>query len=256
MIMHRIDINCDLGEGFGVYQIGHDEQIFPLISSANIACGFHAGDPVIMQRSVELALQYQVSIGVHPGTSDLAGFGRRSMALSEKEVEALLIYQVGALDAFARANGAVVHHVKPHGWLYNEAAGNPSLARVIVSTIKRVSPNLVFFGLSGSMLEQAALKEGLQFAREGFIDRAYRTDGSLVPRSQPMALITDPEKAATQALRLVLEKKVQSVDGADVAVEIDTLCVHGDNPQVVEILRTVHEQFEKHGVTITSVETQ
>lgn len=251
--MQRIDINCDLGEGFGVYQIGHDELIFPLITSANIACGFHAGDPVIMQRCVKLALRQPVSIGAHPGTSDLAGFGRRSIALSENEVEALLIYQVGALEAFARANGATVRHVKPHGWLYNEAARNLTLAKVIAGTIRRISPGLILFGRSGSMLEQAAQEEGLPFAREAFIDRGYCRDGSLAPRSEPEALITDPRTATAQALRLVLEKKIRSVDGSDVPIEADTLCVHGDNPRVVEILDSVHEEFGEHGIELTPV---
>ena len=250
--MHRIDINCDLGEGFGSYEVGHDVQLFPLITSANIACGFHAGDPYIMRRSVELAIQHRVSIGAHPGTPDLAGFGRRKMDLSPLEIECCLIYQIGALDAVARAQGAVLSHVKPHGWLYNEAARNLELARVIARAVKRISSQLVLFGLSGSFLVRAAEEEGVPFAREAFIDRAYLADGSLAPRSMPGAVITNPFRAAAQALRLAKGDKFACLQQGEIQVTADTLCVHGDSPEVVRVLKETRKTLRENKVQLQS----
>ena len=252
--MLRIDINCDLGEGFGVYQVGQDEQIFPLITSANIACGFHAGDPVTMRRSVELAIRHHVSIGAHPGTPDLVGFGRRRMDLLPEDIENNLIYQIGALDAMARAQGTALRHVKPHGWLYNEAAKNLDLARVIVRAVKMVFSHLVIFGLSGSYLIQAAQEEGVPFAREAFVDRAYLQDGSLAPRKTPGALITNPAQAAAQVLRLVKGEKVVCLGRGEVQVAADTLCVHGDNPEVIRILSEVRKVLREHKVQAAAFE--
>jgi UPF0271 protein len=252
--MPRIDINCDLGEGFGVYQVGQDERVFPLITSANIACGFHAGEPVTMQRSVELAIRHHVSIGAHPGTPDLVGFGRRRMDLLPEEIESILLYQIGALDAMARAHGAALRHVKPHGWLYNEAARNLELARVIARAVKRVSPRLILFGLSGSLSIRAAEEEGVPFAREAFVDRAYLQDGTLAPRSRPGALITNPARAAFQALRLAQGAKVVCLQSGEIPVAADTLCVHGDNPAVIRILREVRKVLREHKVQASALE--
>ena len=252
--MPRIDINCDLGEGFGVYEVGQDERIFPLITSANIACGFHAGDPVIMQRSVELAIRHHVSIGAHPGTPDLMGFGRRRMDLEPDEIECLLIYQIGAIEAMARAHGAVLRHVKPHGWLYNEAASNLELARGIARAVKKVSPRLVLFGLSGSFLIRAAEEEGLPFAREAFVDRAYLEDGTLAPRTRPGAVITNPDRAANQALRIAQAKEVICLQRGEIHVGADTLCVHGDNPEVLRVLREVRKVLGQHKIPISAFE--
>jgi UPF0271 protein len=249
--MQRIDINCDLGESFGVYHLGKDEDIYPLITSANIACGFHAGDPQIMRASVAMALQHQVAIGAHPGTPDLAGFGRRVMGLSGEEIENALIYQIGALEAFARAYGSHLSHVKPHGWLYNAAAQDLVLATFIVRAVKAVSPRLVLFGLAGSHLIEAAKHEGLDYAQEAFIDRTYQSGGALTPRTSGQALITDPEKAAQQALDIVLKGTVQATDGAEVVIQADTLCVHGDNPNTPLVLAAVRQRLQEEEVRIS-----
>ena len=189
---------------------GGDVAIFPLISSANIACGFHAGDPQVMRHSVSLALRHGVSIGAHPGTHDLQGFGRRAMDLSTEEVENLLLYQIGALDAFARAAGGRIRHVKPHGWLYNEAAKNAKFAQIIASTVRSLNPEWILFGAAGSQLIAAAKDARLPFAEEAFADRTYEIDGSLTPRSQPGSLITDPAQAARQCLDVVLKGKLKT----------------------------------------------
>ena len=249
--MKSIDLNCDLGEGFGIYQAGVDEAIFPLISSANIACGFHAGDPQVMRRSVSLTLQHGVSIGAHPGTPDLQGFGRRAMDLSLHEIENLLIYQVGALDGFARAAGGRIRHIKPHGWLYNEAAKNPDLSKTIVNTIRTMNPDWILFGATGSYLIAAAKEAGLPFAEEAFADRTYQRDASLSPRSQSGSLITDPDQAAQQCLDIVLRGKVKTTNGAEVPLRADTMCVHGDNPSVLSILNCIREELKRHSVSVS-----
>ena len=249
--MPRIDINCDLGESFGVYKLRQDEKIYPLITSANIACGFHAGDPQVMRASVALAVQHGVAIGAHPGTPDLLGFGRRGMELSQEEFANALIYQIGALEAFAKVHHSRLSHVKAHGWLYNAAAKDFDLAIVIARTVKAVSPQLVLFGLAGSHLIRAAQEMGLAFAQEAFIDRTYEADGTLMKRSAEGALITDPEKAAQQALSIVLEGKVRAADGTGVEIHADTLCVHGDNPSAVTVLSEVRKRLLDTGVKIS-----
>jgi len=248
--MPRIDINCDLGEGFGIYKLGLDEQIYPLITSANIACGFHAGDPQVMRASVSLAVQHHVAIGAHPGTPDLIGFGRRGMELSAEELENALIYQMGALQAFAKAHGSRLSHVKPHGWLYNAAAEDLNLASTVVRAIQSASPDLVLFGLSGSQLIQAAKQASLPYAEEAFIDRTYQSDGTLTSRRSDQALITDPERATQQALDLVLRGRVQALNGSEVKIHADTLCVHGDNPNAVVLLTRVRNKLREEGVEI------
>jgi len=249
-MMPRIDINCDLGESFGVYKLGQDEKIYPLITSASIACGFHAGDPQVMRASVALALQHGVAIGAHPGTPDLLGFGRRGMELSQDEFANALIYQVGALESFAKVHHSRLSHVKPHGWLYNAAASNLDLALTIARAVKAVSPQLVLFALAGSQQVEAAIQIGLACAQEAFIDRTYQNDGTLTSRHSDKALISDPEKAAQQALSIVLAGKVQAVDGTPVEIRADTLCVHGDNPNAVSVLTEVRKGLLDAGVTI------
>jgi UPF0271 protein len=248
--MHSVDINCDLGEGFGVYCVAPDEDIFPLISSANIACGFHAGDPQTMRRCVELAVSHGVSVGAHPGTPDLAGFGRRAMELSDTELENGLIYQVGAVEAMCRAVGTQLRHVKPHGWLYNASAKNRTLAVGIARAIQKVNADLRLVGLAGSESILAAQAIGLPHAAEAFIDRTYEADGSLSPRSSPGSVITNPESAAQQCLNIVLSSTVKSRSGTTTRIAADTLCVHGDNPAVLQILKGVRECLAAHQVTI------
>jgi 5-oxoprolinase (ATP-hydrolysing) subunit A len=248
--MRRIDINCDLGESFGIYKLGQDEKIYPLITSANIACGFHAGDPQVMRASVARAVQYQVAVGAHPGTPDLLGFGRHGMELSQEEFKNAVIYQIGALEAFARAHHTHLSHVKLHGWLYNTAAKDFDLALTIAQAVKAVSPQLVLFGLAGSQMIQAAKQAGLPHAQEAFMDRTYQCDGTLTSRSSEKALICDPERAAQQAVSIVLEGRVRAVDGTPVEVRADTLCVHGDNPNAVSVLTEARKRLLENGVKI------
>lgn len=248
--MRSVDINCDLGEGFGIYCAAPDEHIFPLISSANIACGFHAGDPQTMRRCVELAVSHGVSIGAHPGTPDLAGFGRRAMELSDAELENALIYQSGAIEAMCRVVGTQVRHVKPHGWLYNASAKDGRLAAVIARAIKKVNPNLRLFGLAGSESIAAAQAIGLPHASEAFIDRTYEPDGSLSPRSSSGSVITNPESAAQQCLDIVLNATGKSRSGSVTQIAAETLCVHGDNPSVLQILKCVRERLAEHQIEI------
>ena len=248
--MNHIDINCDLGEGFGVYRAAPDERIFPLISSANIACGFHAGDPQVMRQSVQLALQHAVAIGAHPGTLDLAGFGRRPVELSVVELENLLVYQVGALQAFCRLEETCIHHVKLHGWLYNAAAKDKRMAAVVAKTLKALDPSWCLYGLANSKLTKAAKEAGLLCVEEAFIDRTYQPDGTLTSRGEAVSLIMDAEVAAQQCLDLVLKRRVRTAAGVEIRVAAETLCIHGDNPAVLEILSRVHECLSQNRVEI------
>jgi len=248
--MRSVDINCDLGEGFGVYRTAPDEDIFPLISSANVACGFHAGDPQTMRRCVELAVRHGVSVGAHPGTPDLAGFGRRAMELSDAEFENALIYQVGALEGMCRAAGTRICHVKPLGWLYNAAAKDGRLAAIIARTIQKLNPDLRLFGLAGSQSIFAAQAIGLPRASEAFIDRTYEGDGSLSHRSVAGSLITNPESAAQQCLDIVLKCSVKIPSGDEVRIVAETLCVHGDNANVLQILECVRRRLAANNIQI------
>jgi len=248
--VRSIDINCDLGEGFGIYHTAPEEQIFPWISSANIACGFHAGDPQTMRRSVQLAIAHGVAIGAHPGTPDLAGFGRRAMELSNSELENALVYQIGALEAFCRTVGTFIHHVKPHGWLYNEAARNPRIAEVIASVVKTLNSSWILFGLAGSELPRAARQLGVPHAAEAFIDRAYEPDGSLASRGLRGSVIVHPETAVQQCLDIVLRSRVRTASGVEVPLAADTLCVHGDNPAASDILPLVRDCLHENGVDV------
>lgn len=248
--MRTVDINCDLGEGFGSYRTAPEELIFPLISSANVACGFHAGDPQIMRHCVQLAVRHGVSLGAHPGTPDLAGFGRRAMELSDAELENGIIYQVGALEGMCRVVGSEIRHVKPHGWLYNAAAKNNRLAAVIAQAVQKLNPALRLFGLAGSELIRAAQAIGLPHASEAFIDRTYEADGALSQRSAAGSLITDPELAAQQCLDIVLKSHVRTVTGNEISLEAETLCVHGDNANVLCILECVRERLAAHQIHV------
>ena len=251
--MRCVDINCDLGEGFGVYRAAPDEEIFPLISSANIACGFHAGDPQTMRCCVELAVRHGVGIGAHPGTPDLAGFGRRAMNLSDAELENALIYQVGALEGMCRSVGTQIRHVKPHGWLYNAAAKDSRLAAVIARTILKLDPAWRLFGLAGSESICAAQAIGLPYASEAFIDRTYESDGSLRHRSVAGSVIVNPEFAAQQCLDIVLKSCVRTASGQEIRIAADTLCVNGDNASVLAILECVRERLAAHQIQVKSL---
>ncbi|MDO6389718.1 5-oxoprolinase subunit PxpA [Pontibacter sp. BT731] len=245
-----VDLNCDLGESFGAYRMGNDEQILPFVTSANIACGFHAGDPGVMRKTVQLCLQHNVAIGAHPGLPDLVGFGRRNMAVSAEEVYDMVVYQIGALQAFVQAEGSTLHHVKPHGALYNMAATDTKLAEAIAEAVYKVNPEALLYGLAGSELIKAANRLHLGAANEVFADRTYQQDGTLTSRRQPDALITDPDKAASQVLRMVQEGKVQSQQGVELGIQADTVCIHGDGPHALVFARHLHEKLQREGIAL------
>jgi UPF0271 protein len=254
--MNQIDLNCDMGESFGRYTLGNDAAMLDVVTSANIACGAHAGDPVVMRRTVELAAEKGVAVGAHPGYPDLQGFGRRALGMDPAALEAALLYQIGALHAFAHRASVDLHHVKPHGALYNTAAVDEEVAESVVRAIAGFDPDLIVVALSGSALAAAAEARGLRVAREGFADRAYRRDGTLVPRGVPGAVIQDPEEIAARAVRMVTEGIVETLDGESIDLEIDTLCVHGDTTGAPEIARTLRAALERAGVEVRAPQQQ
>lgn len=246
----RIDLNCDLGESFGAWRMGADEAVMPHVSSANVACGFHAGDPDTMRRTVELARDAGVAIGAHVALPDLQGFGRREMRIMPAEAHAMTLYQVGALAAFARAAGTFLRHVKPHGALYNMAARDARLADAIAAAIRDFDPLLVLVGLAGSELPRAGERHGLAVAHEAFADRRYRADGSLVPRHEAGAVIDDVEASLAQALAIARGGEIAAQDGAALRLRADTLCVHGDHADAPLRARLLHGALSAAGVRI------
>jgi len=249
--MTNIDINCDMGESFGHWKLGDDQAIMPYITSANVACGAHAGDPNVMAETVRLAVKHKVAVGAHPGYPDLPGFGRRTMQLQREEVVNTILYQLGALSAVAHANGAELTHVKPHGALYNEASQDRQLADSIVEAISRFSTSLALVGLPNSQLEAAAHGARLPFLREGFADRAYEPNGLLRNRKLPDALIAAPERAAEQALQLA-RGQVTAADGSTLVLQVDTICIHGDTPGAASIARAVREALRGAGFNVAA----
>lgn len=247
-----IDLNCDLGESFGAYRIGSDEAIMPYISSANIACGFHAGDAAVMRRTVRLCLEHGVAIGAHPGLPDLAGFGRRAMHISADEAYEMVVYQIGALLGFVKSEGGVLRHVKPHGALYNMAAADIRLAEAIAEAVYKVEPELILYGLSGSKLTEAARGRGLRVAEEVFADRTYRADGALTPRTEPDAVWHEADSAAAQVIRMVIEGKVKTREGIDVNVLADTVCIHGDGPHALGFAEVIRRRLLDAGIVISA----
>jgi len=239
-----------MGESFGAWNMGNDAAILPFVTSANIACGFHAGDPAVMKRTVRAALRASVAIGAHPGLPDLVGFGRRDLAVSAEEAFDMTVYQLGALAAVTKAEGGVLHHLKPHGALYNMAAANAALAEAIAEAVYKVQPELVLYGLAGSELTNAAEKLGLRTAHEVFADRTYQANGTLTPRRQPDALITDPEAAIAQVLRMVQTGQVRTQQGHDVAIQADTVCIHGDGAHALDFARRINEVLHQAGVVL------
>ena len=248
--MARIDLNCDMGESFGAWRMGNDLEILDHVTSANIACGFHAGDPTTMRKTVEAAVAKGVAVGAHPGLPDLQGFGRRTMAVSPAEAYDLTVYQIGALAAFVQAAGGRLAHVKAHGALYNMAAKDPQLSEAIARAVHDVDPDLVLFGLAGSETIRAAEKVGVRAAGEVFADRSYQDDGSLTPRSRPDAMIEDADRAAAQVRRMVCDGVVRSTSGAEVAVRADTLCIHGDQPGALAFVKRIRIELERAGVDV------
>lgn len=251
--MAVVDLNCDMGESFGAYRIGADDEVLPHVTSANIACGFHGGDPAVMRRTVAAAKAHGVAVGAHPGLPDLVGFGRRAMDITPEEAYDLVVYQVGALAAFAAAAGVTLSHVKPHGALYNMAAATPALAESIARAVRDVDAGLALFGLAGSHLVRAGEAAGLRTASETFADRAYMADGSLVSRKRPDAMVTDALEAVRRAVRMVREGVVRAVSGEAVMIRADTICIHGDGAHAAELARALREGLEQEGITVRAV---
>jgi 5-oxoprolinase (ATP-hydrolysing) subunit A len=248
--MKKIDVNCDLGESFGAYKIGQDEEMLKYVTSVNIACGFHAGDPKTMRETIERAVENQVGIGAHPGFPDLNGFGRRNMDMTPQEIYDLVVYQVGALDGFVRIAGAKLQHVKPHGALYNMAAKDESISNAIAQAVCAYDPSLILYGLSGSELIAAGKRIGLPTASEVFADRTYQQDGSLTSRKLSDAMIKEDSVAAGQVVRMVKEGRVRSLQGTDVDIQSDTVCIHGDGPHALSFAQHLRTTLLKSSITV------
>jgi UPF0271 protein len=254
MAVKKIDMNSDVGESFGNYKIGLDEEVIPLISSANIACGFHAGDPAVMKRTIAIAKENGVALGAHPGFPDLIGFGRRNMDVSLEEIQDYVTYQVGALQAFAVAQGLKLQHVKPHGALYTMAVQNPDIWDAVAEAVCAIDPALVVFVLAGpgrKELEAIGSKHGIRIAYEFFGDRAYNPDGSLVSRKLPGAVLHDHQQVAEKVLKMVSEGSVICADGSEIQLAADTICVHGDNPAALQLVKNIRETLLSSGIEIT-----
>ena len=239
-----------MGESFGAWTLGNDAALMPFITSANVACGFHAGDPTVMKATVRAALKHQVAIGAHPGLPDLAGFGRRNLDISPEEAFDMTVYQLGALQAVVQAEGGRLHHLKPHGALYNMAATNAALAEAIAEAVYKVQPELRLYGLAGSELTKAGEKLGLRTAHEVFADRTYQANGTLTPRRQPDALITDASLAIAQVLRLVQSGVVRNQQGQEVVIRADTVCLHGDGAHALEFAQRLSQELRAAGVRL------
>jgi len=248
--MTEIDLNCDMGESFGAWRMGQDAAVMPWITSANVACGFHAGDFATMRDTVALAQQHGVALGAHVSLPDLQGFGRREMQVTPPEAHALTLYQLGALDAFTRAAGARLAHVKPHGALYNMAARDAALASAIAQAVRAFDAGLVLVGLAGSALPAAGVACGLAVAHEAFADRRYEADGSLTPRREPDAVIHDIDAAVAQAVRIAVEHTVATRGGGTRALEADTICVHGDRSDAAAFAQRLRQALENAGVRV------
>lgn len=251
--MTSIDLNCDLGESFGRYTLGLDDQVLPLVTSANVACGMHAGDPVVMAKTVRMAAESGVAIGAHPGYPDLQGFGRRDMNLSPDEAYAFVLYQVSALAGFCKAHGVRLHHVKPHGQLYNRAAKDEELAGAIARAICDFDQDLVLVGLAGSKLIDAGRACGLRTAGEFFADRNYTAEGTLVPRKQENAVIADEDEAVARTVKAVETGHVVAVDGSTITVDFDTICVHGDGPKALAFVGKIREALGAAGIELAAL---
>lgn len=253
MAQTSIDLNSDVGESFGAYTLGLDAEVIPLISSANIACGYHAGDPAVMRRTVALALKHGVGLGAHPGLPDLVGFGRRGMEVSLEETRDFVAYQIGALQAVAAIQGARLQHVKPHGALYNMAVKDPAIWDAVAEVMAGIDQTLILFVLAGPdriAMEAIGQRRGIRIAYEFFADRAYNPDGSLVSRKLPGAVIHDHTVVAAKVLKLVQAGRVTAIDGSDIELHADTICVHGDNPEAVSLVKHIRETLAAAGVRV------
>ena len=252
-MLKQIDLNSDVGESFGAYSIGLDEAVVPLISSANIACGFHAGDPLVMTRTVSLAAENGVGLGAHPGLPDLMGFGRRVMDVSLAEIRHYVTYQVGALQAFAKQRGRPLQHLKPHGALYNMAVRDTEISNAIAEVISGLDENLILVALAGpnrEALEAIAMGHSIRVAFEFFADRAYNPDGSLVSRKLPGAVLHDDKKVAERVIKLVKRGSVTAIDGTEIELKADTICVHGDNPEALALVKIIRASLTNSGIQV------
>jgi len=257
MPLKAIDLNSDVGESFGNYKLGLDEDVIPLISSANIACGYHAGDPAVMRRTVALARTHGVGLGAHPGLPDLVGFGRRNMDVTLEEIRDFVTYQIGALQAVAALQGARLQHVKPHGALYNMAVKTPEIWGAVAEVMAKLDERLILFVLAGpdrQELQAIGRRRGIRIAFEFFADRAYNSDGTLVSRKLPGAVIHDNDVVAAKVVKLVKEGKVKTVDGSEIELQAETICVHGDNPKAVALVRQIRETLDAAGVAVKPAE--
>jgi UPF0271 protein len=251
-----IDLNADVGEGFGPYAMGADDELLPLVTSANVACGFHGGDPMVMDRTVALAARLRLVVGAHPGHHDLRGFGRRPLAVPPAEIERDVLYQVGALLAFARSHGVDLAHVKPHGALYNQAAADDAMAEAVARGVARAGSELLLVGLAGSAaMAAAAAKVGLRFVPEAFADRRYAADGTLQSRAVAGSVIDDPAEAAAQAVSIARDGRVTAAGGRAVEIRAETLCLHGDNPAALDNARAVRRALDAAGIRVRALRT-
>lgn len=252
--MYKVDLNSDLGESFGRFVVGLDEKVIPYISSANVACGYHASDPVVMEKTVKTAKEHNVRVGAHPGFPDLMGFGRRNMDITPAEAKAYTLYQISALSGFCKAQGVEMQHVKPHGAFYNTAARDYELSKAICEAIYAFDRNLIVMGLSGGELVRAAKDMGLRTALEVFADRAYEEDGSLVNRRKEGAMITDETQAIARVVRMIKEGKVTAITGKDIEIKADSICVHGDGEKAVAFVEKIRETLQNEGIQICSLD--
>jgi len=247
-----IDINCDMGESYGAWKMGADAEVMPYISSANVACGFHGGDPATIRQTVRLAVDHGVAVGAHPSLPDLQGFGRRAMKISPQDMYDLVVYQAGAVEAFARAAGARLHHVKCHGALYNMAAQDEALSEAMARAVRDLGGGVMLYALSNSTMMHVGRKEGVKVAGEVFADRGYSDDGTLSPRGKPGAMIEDAAMAAERALAMIDKGYVTALSGKPVPVSADTLCLHGDQPGAVTFARAIRKAFAERGITVVA----
>lgn len=251
--MFQVDLNSDLGESFGNYQIGMDEEILKYVSSANIACGWHGGDPMVMDKTVALGKKYDIGIGAHPGFFDLMGFGRRNMDASPEEIKNYVKYQLGALMAFTVSHGEKIQHVKVHGAMYNMAAKNKKISDSIAQAVSEIDKDIILLGLANSEMIESGKKFGLKTANEVFADRAYNNDGTLVSRNIKGAVIHDKNLAVTRVIKMIKAGKVTSITGEEISIKADSICVHGDNPEALNFVKKIREELEKEGILITPI---
>lgn len=248
-----VDLNCDMGESFGAWTIGRDAELMDYVSSVNVACGFHAGDASVIRKTIETAVAKRVAIGAHPGFPDLQGFGRRQMKMSAAEVFDIVLYQIAALKGMCEASGIALHHVKPHGALYNQAAVDKEIAAAIARAVKTIDANLIFYGLSNSFLISEAEKINLKTASEAFADRTYQSDGTLTARSEINALIETEEKSCAQVLEMITTQTVTAFNGTKLPIKADTICIHGDGECAVEFARAIRRSLEANEITIKTI---